>query len=441
VVRLYAAALDASADNKFEEAKQNALEAVRLEPNFGIGYLVLAAASRNLGRLDDNAAYIAQAVSHLDGMTERERYSTRGYSFWARGDYQECVKEYGALIEKYPGDVGGRNQLALCLSHLRQLRRAMDEMRAVVRILPKRTTFRDNLALYANYAGEFETAEQEARVVEGPDLYATLALAFSQIGRGQLAQAAGSYETLAGIKGLGASFSASGLGDLASYEGRYADAAEILTRGAAADLASENPDRAAAKFAAIAYAELSRGRTGAARKAAEESIRHGRAIKIRFLAARTFIDTGDVAKARELISGLSRELSSEALAYVGLLEGRLAMRNGDPRRAMTLIREANARFDSWIGHFDLGRAAIEAGAFIEADSAFDECLKTRGESLSLFLDEEPTSAYLPAVYYYIGRGREGLKTAAFADSYRQYVAIRGKSPDDRLLADALARIR
>ena len=441
VVRLYAAALDASADNKFEDARLHASKAVALDPNFGIGYLLLAAASRNMGRLDENTAYIAEALRHLDSMTERERYSTRGYSSWVSGDYEECVKQYGELVAKFPGDVGGRNQLALCMTHLRQMRPAMDEMRAVVQILPKRTTFRVNLALYANYAGDFETAEREARAILEPDAYATLALAFAQVGQGESAQARETYERLAGIGALGASFAASGLGDLAALEGRYADAVTILARGAAADLAENNSDRAAAKFAAIAHAEVSRGRTAAARTAADESLRHGNAVKIRFLAGRTFVETGDLERVRALITSLSGELSSEAQAYAGLLEGALAMKNGDPRRAMTLVRDANTRFETWIGHFDLGRASLEAGAFIQADSAFDECLKERGESLSLFVDEEPTAAYLPSVYYYIGRVREELKTAKFSESYQQYLAVRGGSSDDRLLPDVRRRLK
>jgi len=441
VVRLYAAALDASSDNKFEEARQHASKAVALDPNFGIGYLLLAAASRNMGRMDENTGYITEALRHIDSMTEREQYSTRGYSYWVSGDYEECVNEYGKLVAKFPGDVGGRNQLALCLTHLRQMSRAVDEMRAVVRILPKRATFRVNLALYANYAGDFQTAEQEARTIEGPDAYATLALAFAQVGQGQLAEARDTYQRLASIGGLGASFAASGLGDLAALEGLYADAVTILARGAAADLESKSPDRAAAKFAAIAHAELSRGRNAAARNAAEASLRHGNAVKVRFLAGRTFVETGDEARVRSLIASLAGELSSEAQAYAGLLEGALAMKNGDPRQAMTLMRDANARFDSWIGHFDLGRASLAAGAFIQADSAFDDCLKGRGESLSIFADEEPTAAYLPSVYYYIGRVREELKTAKFADSYQQYLAIRGSSRDDRLLPDVRRRVK
>jgi hypothetical protein len=57
----------------------------------------------------------------------------------------------------------------------------------------------------------------------------------------------------------------------------------------------------------------------------------------------------------------------------------------------------------------------------------------------LFIDEEPTYAYLPPVYYYQGRAREGLKTEGFAQSYRQYLDIRNQSREDPLVQDARRR--
>ena len=72
----------------------------------------------------------------------------------------------------------------------------------------------------------------------------------------------------------------------------------------------------------------------------------------------------------------------------------------------------------------------------QADSEFDRCISRRGEVLALFLDEEPTFGYLPPVYYYQGRVRQAMKINGFADSYKQYLAIRGNSTDDRLAADA-----
>ena len=95
--------------------------------------------------------------------------------------------------------------------------------------------------------------------------------------------------------------------------------------------------------------------------------------------------------------------------------------------------------DTWIGRFELGRAYLDAGAFAEADSEFDRCIKRRGESILLFLDEVPTYGYFPLVYYYQGRVREGLKSSGFADSYRAYLSIRQNAGEDPLLADVRRR--
>jgi hypothetical protein len=56
------------------------------------------------------------------------------------------------------------------------------------------------------------------------------------------------------------------------------------------------------------------------------------------------------------------------------------------------------------------------------------------------LDEVPTYGYLAPVYYYLGRAREGLKSAGFADSYRTYLGIRGKAGEDPLLAEVRRRV-
>ena len=55
------------------------------------------------------------------------------------------------------------------------------------------------------------------------------------------------------------------------------------------------------------------------------------------------------------------------------------------------------------------------------------------------MDEGPTFGYFPPVYYYQGRVRQGLNTASFADAYRKYLDIRGKSTEDPLAADARSR--
>ena len=132
-------------------------------------------------------------------------------------------------------------------------------------------------------------------------------------------------------------------------------------------------------------------------------------MKIRFLAARVFVEAGNAARAKTLSAGLGAELQAEPQAYAAIIDGLAALNSGDARQAIKVLTAANTLLDTWIGHYYLGRAYLEAGAFPQADSEFDRCLKRRGEALALFLDEEPTYGYFPTVYYYQGRVREGLK--------------------------------
>ena len=257
VVRQYAVATEALSGARFEEALQGFSKTVALDPGFGMGYQGMALASRNLGRQEDAEKYIKEALRYLDRMTERERFRARGFFYRVTGDYQACVKEYGDLIARYAADVAAHNQIALCSTYLRDMPRAVDEMQRVVKIVPNSTILRNNLAVYSAYSGSFEAAEQEARAIARPSVNSLVALAFGQLGQGRVTEAMETYQKLQSIGAQGASRAISGLGDVAIYEGRFAEAARILTQGAAADAAAKEPNRAAAKFAALAYARPS----------------------------------------------------------------------------------------------------------------------------------------------------------------------------------------
>ncbi len=439
VVREYAAAMDALSRGEYEGARQRFSKTLTLDRDFGLGYLGLATTSLALGRQQDAQEYAKQAVSHVDSMTERERYRTRGMYYLITNDYQSCVKEYGDLITRYAADTAARNNLALCATYLRDLPRALNEVRQVVKILPNRALYRTNLALYSNYSGDFQAGELEARAMTKPGMFGQLALAFSQVGQGLIPQATETYQAIGQIDARARSYMTSGLGDLATYDGRFSEAETILAEGAAADVAAKEPNRAAAKFAALAYTRIQRGRKAPAVSAASDALASSDAGKIRFLVARIFVDAGEIKRAQVLAAGLGSELQTESQAYGKIIEGMIALQAKDARLAIKLFTEANALLDTWLGHFDLGRAYLEAGAPLQADSEFDRCLKRRGEALALFLDEEPTYAYFPPVYYYQGRVREALNATGFANSYRAYLAIRGNSKEDPLLPDVRKR--
>ena len=441
VVRLYATAQEALSNARFEEALQGFAKAVALDPGFGMGYHGMAVASRNLDRQADAEKYIKEALRHLDRMTERERYRTRGFAYRVTGDYQACAKEYGDLVARYAGDVAAHNQVALCSTHLRTMQKAVDEMRDVVQLAPRAAIFRINLALYTSYASDFDGGEREARAaIELGTPWGWQALALALTGKGQVLEAADVYRKLGSLAGAGPSYASSGLADLASYEGRYSDAAQLLRAGADDDLRVRDTGRAAAKLAALAFARLSAGTKSAAVAAADEALQASDTVPIRFLAARILAEAGEVGKARALAAALGRELQAEPQAYGRIVEGNAALASGDPRAAIKAFSEATALVDTWIGRFDLGRAYLAAGAFTQADSEFDRCLKRRGEALSLLLDEEPTYAYFPQVLYYQGRVREGLNSTGYVDAYRAYLVIREKAGEDPLVSGIRIRL-
>jgi serine/threonine protein kinase/tetratricopeptide (TPR) repeat protein len=439
VVRYHAAAMEASSNNRFDDALRSFQKTVELDPKFGIGYQGMAAMSMNLSRRQDAEKYIGEALRRVDGMTERERYQTRGVYYLFTGDYKACVKEFGDQLVRYPASPDAHTLLALCLTYLRDMPKAVDEMRRAVGILPKQVLYRANLSLFSSYASDFQAAEREARAIQNP-LFSAQALALAQTGQGLVPQARETYQQLAKMDARGASLAASGLGDLALYEGRLLEGAGMLEQGAQADVTAKNPERAAAKFAALAYAHVMRGQKGEAIAAGARALHYSNAVKIRFLSARTYVQAGDVSKARPLIDGLASELQSEPQAYAKILEGDIALNSKDARQAIKHFNDANGLLDTWIGHFDLGRAYLELSQFIQADSEFDRCLKRRGEALALFIDEEPTYAYFPPVYYYQGRAREGMKTEAFTDSYRAYLNIRASSKEDPFVPEVHRRV-
>ena len=231
VVRNYAAAMEAQADGRFEDALTAFKKALDGDPNFGLAYAGMASSSRNLEKFEDAEEYAKEAARHVDRMTERERYRARGLVSMATGDYVQCLEDFGkenGMLKRYAADVVAHNNVAFCQTQLRQMSAAVESMRRATEILPKRALYRLNLALYEAYASNFPAAETDA--VATQELGNTLGLqplAYAQVGQDRIPDAIRTYEALMKTNPQGASIAASGLADIAVYEGRFAEAARL----------------------------------------------------------------------------------------------------------------------------------------------------------------------------------------------------------------------
>jgi tetratricopeptide (TPR) repeat protein len=321
---------------------------------------------------------------------------------------------------------------------LHNVQKATEFDRRSVAILPKRAIYHASLGFDLVFGGDFQGAVKEAdQTIKLGYMNGYLLHAFASMAQEQIAQAVEDYKNLA--KAV-PSDAATGFADVAVYEGRYSDAVKTLENGIKEDLGGNKPDKdaAATKYWMLAYVQLLRNQKAAAEQAAKLAVENNTDFQTRLVSGQVYAALGDEAKAQELATGLGNELPVQAQAYGKLIQGEIALKNGDSHGAIKLFTDANNLVDTWIGRFDLGRAYLDAGAFTEADSEFDRCIKRRGEAVSLFVDLS-TYGFFPPAYYYQGRALEGMKANGFADSYKKYISIRGKAREDPLLADARHR--
>jgi len=151
-------------------------------------------------------------------------------------------------------------------------------------------------------------------------------------------------------------------------------------------------------------------------------------------------EAGQTGKAVNLSSELISKPSSDFRSYADLLLGEAALKNGDAANALNKFQEAKRLADSWLAHFDLGRAYLAMGAFSEASSEFDMCMKRRGEAAAIFLDDVPSYHLYAPVLYYQGLAHEGLKSADAAQYFKEFLAIKVKGAGDPMIADARRRL-
>ena len=439
----YALGRDLSDRGKYEEAAKYYLRAIELDPNMGRAYAALANLENNTGQTTDAVKYYDMAMTRIDRMSDREKYRTRAEYFLFKREPREAIQQYGALVNQFPADTSAHSNMALAYFQLRDFPKALQEGRLAVQYAGKSVLERNNLALYAIYAGEFASGEKHAQdVIQQEPSYlggaAFGALAMAQMGQGRVGDARQTYQQLASLGTRGSSMSKLGLADIALYEAKANEAISILESGIKED--SENKDTAAAavKSIALAQAYLLAGHNPQAVTAAEKAVALDKQPSTWHAAGTVLSQAGQVAKAQSLASQLESSVDSEPQLYGKLLEGEIALDRGNAKKAVLTLKDIGQKADTWIGHLLLGRSFMEAGMYPEASSEIETCLKRRGEASALYLDDVPTFRLLPPVYYYMGRVQEALKSPAAADSYRSFLALQGKGTGP-LVTDALKR--
>ena len=431
----YALAQNLQVEGKWEESIPYYNRALQFDPNLGRAYSGLAAVNANMGRREDADKYYQLAIRHLDRMTEREKFRTRGGYYLVRQEPHKAIEEYKGLLAQFPADVAGASNLAFCYFELREMKKAVQEGQRVVEITPNGLMPRTNLALYAIYAGDFDTAIKEANEVlkQNPTyVNALAAIGMAQTGQGKLSDAAQTYERLGAISERGAAMATVSKTDLLLYQGQ---ADEALST------AAKLPE-GADKFLLMAGASLIQGQARAAATAANKALALAPTDeRVIHAAGRILAASGDTSKATALAKKLQQGVALQSQILGKLLSAEVSLQKHDARAALAEIGSSQQLLDTWLGHYLAGRAYLEAGMLVEAQSEFDKCLTRRGEASALYLDDVPTFRVLPPLFYYIAKTQEATKNPSASASFEKFLAMYPKAPrNNPLVVDALRKV-
>jgi eukaryotic-like serine/threonine-protein kinase len=438
----YAEAQEARYAGKPEEAIKGFHRAVELDPNFGSAYGNLGAMAWNQGNQADAVNYYKLAMQHIDRMTDREKFRTRGGYYLAVADGDKAVEEFSSLVKQYPADSMGLSALAHAYYLRHDMAKAVEVSRKAVEIYPKNVVYRTNASLYSLFAGDYDSSEREAQaVLQINPVYedAFTILALCETAKGNFDKAAESWHKIEGLSVGGASSAAGGLGDLALYRSDPVQAIAALQKGIDGDMVARNPDAASKKYVMTAEAQLMLRKKTEALLSVKRGVSMNKA-NVLFAAAHVYEMAGDYSTAGALASELTKQLEATPQALGRLIEGDVQLSRGNARQAIQLYLESERLLDQWLVRFDLARAYVAAGMYTDASTELETCLKRRGEATDVYLDEQQTFRYFPATYYYLGRALEGLKSSGAADAYRSFLAMKVTNAEDPMVEDVKKRL-
>jgi serine/threonine protein kinase/tetratricopeptide (TPR) repeat protein len=443
-MRAYSRGQELAVLGRSEEAIKEYQKAIASDPKMGRAYSGLAVLCFNLNQAAEAERYYQLAMARIDQMTEREKLRTSGGYYLFRQDYPKAVEQYSTLIKQYPGDVAGYVNLAFAHFGAREMAEAEKAGEKGVEVAPGDLVAHYNLGWYALAAGHLDKAKSEESIViqaNPRDEEAYIVLGLIELASGREAEAEAAYQKLRSLGPSAAARAASGSGDLAIYQGRLGAAKTILEEGLAQDLRNGEPYLAADKYLAIAEVFLGEKQKVKGIEYADKAIAGSQNEDIQFAAGRIYAQAGAEKRALAIAAELGRKVQPINQAYAKLLEGETSFTRGDLPAAIRSFREARSLVDTWLGRFMLGRAFIEAGAFAEAYSELDLCLKRRGEAASVLMNDLPSYRYFAPVQYYLGRAQEGLGSGAAAESYRGFLKIKERGDvGDLLTEDARTRL-
>ncbi|MGD8537941.1 MAG: protein kinase [Candidatus Aminicenantes bacterium] len=117
----------------FVQAIQSYKKAIGIDPEFATAYRSMAMAYSNMALFAERRKYVQKAFEYSNRISDRERYRNEAeyYSLSERTS-DKAIEAFLKLLELYPDDSGGRNNLGMYYSELEQWDNAIEQLELAV---------------------------------------------------------------------------------------------------------------------------------------------------------------------------------------------------------------------------------------------------------------------------------------------------------------------
>jgi serine/threonine protein kinase/tetratricopeptide (TPR) repeat protein len=354
--------------------------ATRLDADFALAYAWLSTVYRDLGDSTNARLHMNKALTLLDHVTERERYTLLGLSAAYDEDYEQAIDNFQVLTGLYPDDSNGHFYLTLCYLLKGDFDHASLEAKVAARLDPSPSAY-TNLAEVLLAQNRFQEVIDLLKARPVIEAEGGLARAYLGLGRVEEAQEAVDKLLLAKEERVRSQAAMTQV-EIWLFTGRWKQAEKFLD-----DTVLLGTDRYPFRDLNLAALAIERADSSRARQLLEGVAEKVTSLDSQSVSVGVLLSQAhDNRVANKLLREIEVKLADRKIrrlqVYDNLLRGVLALDGGHAKEALPPLKSARADWDDVQVRSIYARALFENARWLEAQKEFEGVLEQKGRALN-----------------------------------------------------------
>ena len=145
----------------FQQSIQHMERAVAIDPEFAMAYRSMAQSYYNMGYYSEQNKYLQKALEFVERVSDRERYLIYGDSYLQSAEtLDKAIEAYSKLLQLYPYDLIGNNNLGLLYGQLEKWDEAIERLEILKQLKDEAFFAYVNLSYIYMSKGSYDKAKE-----------------------------------------------------------------------------------------------------------------------------------------------------------------------------------------------------------------------------------------------------------------------------------------